>query len=115
MTTFPEGTGTDETNLLHRRMIVLGLDVDAWLSMEPAMLADLDESCSACASRGQCAYDLAIHLEEPTWPDWRDYCPNTARLRMLVALQGFMKKEAHNRTGDRTVGRSSTDSADGTD
>ena len=56
------------------------------------MFVDLEKSCTACASRNQCAYDVVPHFEEPTWSDWRDYCPNAAKLRMLVALQGFLKK-----------------------
>ncbi len=112
MTTFGERTGTDETILLHRRMSVLGLDVGGWLNIEPAMMADVEETCSACASRGQCAYDLATHLDEPTWPGWREYCPNTARLRMLVALQGIVEKKL---TIERrsNVWAAITDSVDG--
>ena len=105
MTTFQnflESTWPDEINLLHRRMTVLRLDVDAWLDKEPAMLADLQRSCSACVSRCQCAYDLITYLEEPTWADWRDYCPDAAGLRILLALQGFLKK---NLTIDRAIER----------
>jgi hypothetical protein len=94
MTSLPhpvESAGRDETNLLRRRMTVLRLDVEAWPRSEPAMFADLQESCSACVSRNPCAYDLAAYPEEG-WADWRDYCPNAATLRMLVALQGFLKK-----------------------
>jgi hypothetical protein len=95
MTSLPhpvESARLDETHLLQRRMTVLRLDVEVWPNMEPAMFVDLEKSCSACASRNQCAYDLLAHLEEPTWSDWRDYCLNAAKLRMLVALQGFLKK-----------------------
>jgi hypothetical protein len=74
-------------------MTVLGLDVDAWLEMEPQMLADLQRSCSACASRSECAYDLMTYFEEPTGTDWRDYCPDEAGLRTLLTLQGFLKKD----------------------
>ena len=94
MTSFPHSpgrAGLDETNLLQRRMSVLRLDVDAWPQREPAMFVDLEESCSACASRNLCAYDLAADLEE-RWADWRDYCPNAGTLRTLVALQRLLKK-----------------------
>ena len=50
---------------MHRRMAMLRLDVDAWLDTEPAMLADMQQSCSACANRGRCAYDLMLQLDEP--------------------------------------------------
>jgi hypothetical protein len=84
---FFESVPPEDINLMHRRMAMLRLDVDAWLDTEPATLADMQRSCSACASRGRCAYDLMLELDEPTWRDWRDYCPNAARLRTLVALQ----------------------------
>ena len=89
MTTL-EGTRPGEMSLLQRRMIALRLDVGAWLDMEPEMFGELQRSCDACSSPGQCAYDLGAHLDDPTWHDWRDYCPNAARLRMLVALQGAL-------------------------
>ena len=89
---FFESAPPNDIILMHRRMTMLRLDVDTWLDTEPAMLADMQQSCSACASRGRCAYDLMLQLDEPAWRDWRDYCPNAARLRTLVALQGFLKK-----------------------
>jgi hypothetical protein len=94
MTSLPrpvESAGLNETNLLQRRMTVLRLDVEAWRNSQPAMFLELEKSCSACASRNLCAYDLAADLEE-RGADWRDYCPNAATLRLLVALQGFSKK-----------------------
>jgi hypothetical protein len=94
MTSLPhavESPRLDETPLLQRRMTVLRLDVEAWPNMEPAMFLDLKETCSACITRKQCACDL-MNLEEPTWSDWRDYCPNAGRLKMLVELQDFLKK-----------------------
>ncbi len=99
---FFESVPPEDINLMHRRMTMLRLDVDAWLDNEPAMLADMQQFCSACASRGRCAYDLMLQLDEPTWRDWRDYCPNAARLRTLVALQGFLMK---NLTIDRAIER----------
>ena len=95
MTSLPhpvESARLDEAHLLRGRMTALRLDVEAWSNMEPAMFADLERSCSACASRNECAYDLVAHLEGPAWSDWRDYCPNAAKLRMLVTLQGLLKK-----------------------
>ena len=85
-----ESTGPGETPLLQRRMIALRLDVEAWRSMEPEMFADLQTTCAACPSPDACDYDLGAHLDDPTCDDWRDYCPNAARLRMLVALQGAL-------------------------
>lgn len=79
----------DQTTLLQSRMTALGLDVGAWARFEPALLGDLQSVCATCASRQRCADDLVEHVDDPTWPDWRDYCPNVAKLDMLVALQFF--------------------------
>jgi hypothetical protein len=86
-----KSTTLDETALLRRRMIALHLDTEAWARCEPAMFSELKSLCVACTSRQECAYDLAMHLDEPTWSDWRDYCPNAARLSMLGALQAFLR------------------------
>ena len=85
-----QSTRLDETELLQCRMLVLGLDVEAWARLEPGVLSDLKRTCVACSSRPQCAHDLVTHFDDSTWPDWRDYCPNTANLGMLSALQSFL-------------------------
>jgi len=85
-----QSTKLDEAELLQCRMVALGLDVEAWASFEPGMLGDLKRTCVACSTRPQCAHDLVTHLDDSTWPDWRDYCPNTANLDMLSALQSFL-------------------------
>jgi hypothetical protein len=85
-----QGATVDETELLHCRMLVIGLDIDAWIRSEPVMLSDLKRTCVACSTRPQCGQDLISHFDDPNWPDWRDYCPNAAHLNMLSALQGFL-------------------------
>jgi hypothetical protein len=58
-------------------------------ALEPALFADLQKVCASCPSRQRCARDLAMHFDDATWSGWRDYCPNAAKLDMLVALQFF--------------------------
>jgi hypothetical protein len=82
----------DQAKLLQRRMTNLALDIGAWALYEPADFLDLESVCAACASRQTCANDLVEHIEDPTWPDWRDYCPNAAKLDMLVALQFYQER-----------------------
>ncbi len=92
MTTRPdlgESGKSDERMLLHRRMMVLGLDVGAWTRFEPLIIDDLRAVCAACPRPQRCADDLATYADDPDWPDWRDYCPNAAKLNMLVALQFY--------------------------
>jgi hypothetical protein len=99
---FFASTRLDETELLQRRMVALGLDVEAWAHFEPVMLGELQGLCAACASRQRCAYDLVTHFDDPTWPDGRDYCPNVAKLDMLSALQSFLRSGL---TIEQAVGR----------
>jgi hypothetical protein len=81
--------GSDEARPLQARMALLGVDVGAWARFDPAMLQDLQSVCAACGNRSACADDLLQHVDDPTWPDWRDYCPDAAKLDMLVALQFY--------------------------
>lgn len=90
LTHLPEAK-PDETELLQRRMLVLRLDTEAWARFEPAMVCELQRLCAACSSRQQCAHDLVTYFDDPTWPGWRDYCPNAAKLNMLSALQSFLR------------------------
>ncbi len=85
-----ESMRLEETPLLQRRMIALCLDVEAWRDREPELFGDLQTSCAACPNADACDDDLGAHLDDPACDDWRDYCPNAARLRMLVALQGAL-------------------------
>jgi hypothetical protein len=75
--------------LLERRMASLCLDIGGWARFEPVLFADLQKMCASCPSRQRCARDLATNYDNPSWTVWRDYCPNTAKLDMLVALQYF--------------------------
>ncbi len=78
-----------EPTLLNERMNALGLDVGAWLRFEPTMVAELRRACSACRETVRCQLDLAAHADDPAWRDWKEYCPNAAKLNMLVALQFY--------------------------
>ena len=77
--------------LLQRRMTALGLSIDEWTRSEPAMLGELQRLCRSCEAQQLCAYDLATHSADPTWHEWRDYCPNVAQLNMLSALQAYLR------------------------
>ncbi len=74
---------------LDERMKALALDVGAWLRFEPTMVAELRDTCSDCQDTVRCELDLAAHADDPLWRDWKDYCPNAAKLNMLVALQFY--------------------------
>ena len=84
-----DSTKPDQAKLLQWRMNVLGLDIGAWARFEPDLFRDLEIACAACTNRQGCADDLLDHVDDPMWKEWRDYCPNSAKLNMLVALQFF--------------------------
>ena len=86
---FPESALPVRAILLQRRMTTLNLDIGTWARFEPDILGDLQGRCATCRDSRRCADDFLEHCEDPAWPDWRDYCPNAARLEMLVALQYF--------------------------
>ena len=85
----PESAWPVRTVLLQRRMIALNLDIGALAQIEPGIVGDLQGRCMTCRGAERCAEDFLAHSDDPAWPDWRDYCPNAARLEMLVALQYF--------------------------
>jgi hypothetical protein len=79
--------GIHGADLLRRRMLILRVDPDRLYDSEPATFRELQKSCSACESHGRCVLDLARDAIDPTRPDWRDYCPNAAMLKMLSAVE----------------------------
>jgi hypothetical protein len=85
----PENARLDKTKLMHRRMIALRLDFGAVARLEPAILRDMQRVCATCGSPQRCADDLVTHSDDPTCPEWRDYCQNAAKMDMLFALQYF--------------------------
>jgi hypothetical protein len=92
MMTLLQGVRRDqpvEPSLLNERMNALGLDVGAWQRFQPTMTTELRDACSVCRERVRCQLDLATHSEDANWPGWKDYCPNAAKLDLLVALQFY--------------------------
>jgi hypothetical protein len=65
---------------LFMRMADMGLNSAEIGATEPAVLRDLQRTCSLCTAKGQCDQDLLegySHLP--------DYCPNRETLRALAA------------------------------
>ncbi len=79
--------GIHGADLLRRRMVILRVDPNKYCRTEPATFRELQKSCSACKSRERCVLDLARDAVDPTRPDWQDYCPNVAMLKMLSAVE----------------------------
>src|SRR5262245_40382217 len=78
----------DHTPLLIERMLVLHLDPGEVRRTEGAMFEEFQTLCRRCPSKDECAWSLVHDTADPAWQDWRNYCPNSAKLRMLSALRG---------------------------
>ena len=74
---------SDNTDLLRLRMEVLHIDGNALARSDPLRLHEFRRICANCASRGACAVDLAHPSADVGWGEWREYCPNAAKLNEL--------------------------------
>lgn len=74
---------SDQPDLLRLRLEVLRIDANELARLDPVLLGKLHRICAKCASRGACALDLAHPSSDVAWGEWRDYCPNAARLNEL--------------------------------
>lgn len=88
------GRGDDNTPLLEHRMACLHIDRAELARTDPATLRDMQRLCSLCRSRGRCARDLADEDADPTWQEWRDYCPNSTTLTILGTMQDCQRAPA---------------------
>jgi hypothetical protein len=77
----------DRGELLAQRMAGIGLGARTLTRSDPAALRDLERVCAMCGFKYRCARDLAVQALDPTWQQWRDYCPNATTLSALGALE----------------------------
>ena len=73
--------------LLARRMELLQLEPGELARTDPVLFQELQATCLLCGQPGACAGALRDDTLDPAWEDWRDYCPNSARLTMLATLK----------------------------
>ena len=77
----------DNRHLLEARLALLGLEAGELTRSCPLVFERLRDRCSGCESPDQCARDLADALVQEDSQEWRDYCRNAGKLRMLSAVQ----------------------------
>src|SRR6266513_347670 len=68
----------DERELLAKRMAGVHLEPRAVAQSDPSTSRDLQRVCAMCGFKYRCARDLAVEALDPSWQQWRDYCPNAA-------------------------------------
>lgn len=74
--------GPESAQLLHRMLAALGIDEDALVKRDPAVMRDLERLCATCGHKRHCAHDLAAGAGAE---HYRNYCPNAYTLGMLSA------------------------------
>lgn len=74
---------SDATDRLRLRMESLHIDGNELARSDPLRLHEFRRICANCASRGACALDLAHPSADVGWGEWREYCPNAAKLNEL--------------------------------
>jgi uncharacterized protein DUF6455 len=73
--------GQSANDLLHGRIAVLGLDLDAIEIGDCDTFNTLNQRCARCDRHETCAIDFR---RDPNDPVWETYCPNSALLNALT-------------------------------
>jgi hypothetical protein len=89
--------------LLFRCMDMLQIDRDALAKDEPLLFRELQGRCGLCRDRERCERELAHGLDDSGWDKWRAYCPNSATLTTIGAVQNCAHAAQHLRMPSSTV------------
>jgi len=76
-----------DASLLFRCMEMLQTNQAELVAEEPLLFRELQGICTLCPSKSQCADDLSSEFDDVRWDRWRAYCPNSAMLLALSAVQ----------------------------
>jgi hypothetical protein len=63
------------------------IDHDKLARDEPLLYRELQGVCTLCPNKRDCAFDLADGFDGMRWDEWWLYCPNSAMLTTIGALQ----------------------------
>jgi len=77
----------DDASLLFCCMDVLQIDHGKLARDEPLLYRELQGVCTLCPSKQDCSFDLAGGFDGMRWDEWWLYCPNSAMLTTIGALQ----------------------------
>jgi len=78
---------TYDANLLFGCIDLLQIDRNKLMREEPLLYRELQGVCTLCPSKEDCSFDLAGGFDGVRWDEWWLYCPNSAMLTTIGALQ----------------------------
>jgi hypothetical protein len=84
-----------DTSLLFRCMDMLQIDRKELAKDDPLLFREFQGLCALCPSKKECVSDLAHEFDDARWEKWREYCPNSAKLIMLGAVQNCALAAQH--------------------
>jgi hypothetical protein len=76
-----------DASLLFCCMDVLQIDHSKLARDEPLLYRELQGVCTLCPNKRDCALDLRDGFDGMRWDEWWLYCPNSAMLTTIGALQ----------------------------
>jgi hypothetical protein len=79
--------GAHDAGLLFCCMDVLQIDHNKLAQDEPLLHRELQGVCTLCPNKRDCAFDLTGGFDGMRWDEWWLYCPNSAMLTTIGALQ----------------------------
>lgn len=68
-------------------MAMLQIDRSRLMRDEPLLYRELQGVCTLCPNKQDCSFDLASGFDGVRWDEWWLYCPNSAMLTTIGALQ----------------------------
>ena len=86
-----------DAGLLFCCMDVLQIDHNKLARDEPLLYRELQGVCTLCPNKRDCAFDLADGFDGMRWDEWWLYCPNSAMLTTIGALQKCRHPTHYNR------------------
>jgi hypothetical protein len=76
-----------DASLLFSCMDVLQIDHGRLARDEPLLYRELQGVCTLCPNKRDCSFDLLGGFASMRWDEWWLYCPNSAMLTTIGALQ----------------------------
>jgi hypothetical protein len=76
-----------DSSLLFRCMDMLQVDQRDLATEDPLLFRELQGRCSLCRHKRECVQDLPPPFDHDRRERWQGYCPNSAMLTMIGAVQ----------------------------